>query len=167
MAVLPLSSFRLVLGSEQQQLQCSWGGCVTQQMGVTQSSQVTAAPPVPGSWCSSTKCDHGCYSLPWGWREVAASTEQVSTGPASNLLRWFLAWMPANNPRERRLQGASGGLCSTSAEGGGLACATKTALFCLLSLRWGWLFLPCVTYLSPGAETQLLQPAGESCHRPD
>lgn len=54
-----------------------------------------------------------------------------------------------------------------SAEGGGLAYATKTVLFCLLSLRGSWLCLPCATYLSPGAETQLLQPAGESCHRPD
>lgn len=128
-------------------------------MWVTHSSQVTAASPVPGNWCSSTKCDSGCSSLPWGWRENAASAEQVSTGPGL-VTSCSGSWQGWQIIREK--QGWKGPLevsVPASAEGGGFACSTKTALFCLLSLRGGWLCLPCATHLCPG----LWDPAGPQC----
>lgn len=71
-------------------------------------------------------------------------------------------------PRERRLEGTSGGLCSSLCWGRRVCMSHQNCPFLSAVLKRGLAVPPlCYPPLSWSSETQLLQPAGKSCHRPD
>lgn len=95
----------------------------------------------------------GSYSLCWAG-EHRPRTEQCNTACSGSWPGWQII------PEKGSWKGPLEVSVPASAEGGGFACPTKTALFCLLFLRGDWLCLPCATHLC--SEIQLLQPAGKT-----